>query len=465
MRAQYPFLSAIFLVAVSHLAPAQQVKTSGSNVPHGSEVPPLLIKSFNPATILVGAASTLTFTLTNLQGFSMIGLGFMDPLLTGLTYGAQSGSCGGGTITVTPPNLLTLTGATLPGSGSCTFSVVVNGNAAGMYINMTSPVISSGGPGSPATANLTVIAPPTIAKMFSPSTIVAGATSALIFTITNPAANPVALTGVAFSDPLPAGLSIPALNGLTNTCSGTVTLTANSIALAPSTLAAGGSCTISVNVTGFVRGAYPNTTTAVNSTNGGTGPTASATLNISPLADPFQVRYASNLNIGDSFVNITNTGASTTASAAGNLCVNVYTFDQSEELLSCCTCFVTPNGLQSISVKHSLISNNLTPEIPNSVVIKLLATSGGSNGASCNASSPTFATLGSGMRAWGTSLHAVPTTPVTYGITETPFLFSDLSQGELNHLTSFCGFIQSNASGFGICNGCNVGGLGAATVR
>src|SRR5579864_7245350 len=103
--------------------------------------------------------------------------------------------------------------------------------------------------------------------------------------------------------------------------------------------------------------------------------------------DAFQVRYASNLNIGDSVINVTNTGTAATAGAfgqiSGNICVNVYTFDPAEELVSCCTCNVTPNGLQSISVKGSLTSNPLTPAIPTSVVIKLLASTG-----ACNASAP-----------------------------------------------------------------------------
>ncbi len=189
-------------------------------------------------------------------------------------------------------------------------------------------------------------------------------------------------------------------------------------------------------------------------------------------ADAFQVRYFSNLNQGDSFINLTNTGASAGVGGlvgftAGNICVNTYVFDQSEELLACCTCFVTPNGLASFSVKSQLINNNLTPEIPNSVVIKLLATAAGpaASASGCNASSPTTANLAPGLRAWGTTLHALPTTPPNYGVTETPFSISTLSQGELNHLTSFCGFIQFNGSGFGICKGCGVGGLGAATKQ
>ena len=175
--------------------------------------------------------------------------------------------------------------------------------------------------------------------------------------------------------------------------------------------------------------------------------------------DAFQVRYASNLNIGDSVINVTNTGTSGTAGAfgqiSGNICVNVYTFDPAEELVSCCACNVTPNGLQSISVKGSLTSNPLTPAIPTSIVIKLLASTG-----ACNASAP--GALVSGMRAWGTTIHAVPTSPVSYGVTETAFSNGGLSAAELAHLTTFCGFIQANGSGFGICSGCSTGGLGAS---
>jgi len=179
--------------------------------------------------------------------------------------------------------------------------------------------------------------------------------------------------------------------------------------------------------------------------------------------DAFQVRYASNLNIGDSVINVTNTGTGAAAGAfgaiSGDICVNVYTFDPAEELVSCCSCDVTPNALQSLSVRGSLTSNPLTPAIPTSVVIKLLASTGGG----CNASTVTAGALVPGLRAWGTTVHALPTSPVSYGVTETAFANGGLSAAELAHLTVFCGFIQSNGSGFGICSGCSTGGLGAKT--
>jgi hypothetical protein len=173
--------------------------------------------------------------------------------------------------------------------------------------------------------------------------------------------------------------------------------------------------------------------------------------------DSFQIRYAANLNIGDSFVDFTNSGATVANGVSQNLCINLYTFDPAEELISCCTCSVTPNGLVSLSVMKSLISNPLTPAIPSSVVIKAVASTG-----VCNASAVT--TLAHGLLGWGTTLHQNTSTAApSFSVTETAFSQADLSAPELAHITSTCGFIQSDGSGFGICKGCTPGGLGAAT--
>ncbi len=165
---------------------------------------------------------------------------------------------------------------------------------------------------------------------------------------------------------------------------------------------------------------------------------------------PFQIRYASNLNIGDSVINISNSGAT-----GGNVCAHVYTFSPDEQLISCCSCTVTPNALVSLSANSDLVSNTLTPAHPTSIVVKLL----GSTGAACNAAAP--GALASGLLAWGTTLHS--STAVAGGVygTETSFTPATLSAGELTRITSFCGFIQANGSGFGICRSCRLGGLGA----
>jgi len=195
---------------------------------------------------------------------------------------------------------------------------------------------------------------------------------------------------------------------------------------------------------------------------------------------PFQIRYASNLDIGDSVINITNDGDSATGSGAflsgGNLCVGVYSFDANEELQSCCACLVTPNGLVSLSV-NAINMTNLTGGLVPSLVIKLLAWSntGGvsgttgnpvsPNGSSCNAATP--GTLAVGMHAWGTTVHALPVgQPDAYTVTETEFSAANLSSAEYQHITQFCQFNQINGSGkFGQCKGCEAGGMGAASAQ
>jgi len=192
-------------------------------------------------------------------------------------------------------------------------------------------------------------------------------------------------------------------------------------------------------------------------------------------SDVFQITYAANLNVGDSFINFTNSGATTNSNncpsdgtycgdVAGpgttqNLCINLYTFDPQEELIDCCTCNVTPNGLVSLSVIKSLISNPLTPAIPTAVVVKAVASTG-----ACNASQ--VGPLAHGLVAWSTTLHQnTSTASKTYSVTENPFSGAALTAAELAHITSFCGFIQADGTGYGICAGCPSNGLGATSTQ
>jgi hypothetical protein len=188
---------------------------------------------------------------------------------------------------------------------------------------------------------------------------------------------------------------------------------------------------------------------------------------------PFQVRYASNLAIGDSVVNFSNAGSSSSVDGLatggaqnGDICANIYAYSPDEQLVSCCSCNVTPNALNSLSVKNDLASNTLTPIIPSALVIKVLATEGGSLCTASKAASVKYEDLKQGLLAWGTTIHALPALPgaaVEYGVTETAFSTpSTLSSAELYRMTRLCAFIRANGSGYGICKSCKVGGLGAS---
>jgi hypothetical protein len=194
--------------------------------------------------------------------------------------------------------------------------------------------------------------------------------------------------------------------------------------------------------------AIDNASLAINST-------------ITSPVDAYQIIDPSNLLIGDSYVNLTNAGTRNGFDPAGGICANIYVFDPSEELIACCACYVSPDGLRSLSAKQDLVSNTLTPGVPGSIVIKLLTSTPPAGPGSCNPSSPTIATLEPGLRAWGTDLHQNTTTGA-YRVTENPAQQAVLSVSELAKLTTFCGFIQANGSTFGICKSCRFGGLGGA---
>jgi len=433
--------------------------------------PPTISKSFAaPKKVIPGGTIALSFTVGNPNSVAALpGVGFTDTLPAGLvvaTPNGLSGSCGGGTITAAAgSNSISLANATLAASASCTFSVNVTAATDGIYVNTTGAVFSAYGSGGTATDTLFVAMPPRLSKSFgNVLTLLPGGTTGLAFSLTNPN-SVVTLNGLAFSDTLPAGLLVSTPNGLVGSCDGgTITATAgtNLITLTGASLAPGASCAFTVNVTAanFELGLLTNTTSTVTSNEALPGVSAFANIFV---GNPFQVRFASNLGVGDSVINITNSGTSSTnafPTQNGNICLNVYTFSPDEQLISCCACPVTPDGLESLSARSDLISNTLTPGVPTSIVTKILA----STNASCNASLVTGANLlATGLAAWGTTIHALPVAvgspATTYGVTETPFTPATLSVAELTRITALCGFIQTNGSGFGICKSCRLGGL------
>jgi uncharacterized repeat protein (TIGR01451 family) len=122
--------------------------------------------------------------------------------------------------------------------------------------------------------------PPTIAKAFSSATVGLNQSVTLTFTITNP--NPATdLTGVSFSDDMPAGLLIANPDSLGGDCdTSVVTLSSTNISLNGATLLANTSCSLSIDVLATAAGDQVNTTGAITSVEGGTGGTATATVTV-----------------------------------------------------------------------------------------------------------------------------------------------------------------------------------------
>lgn len=249
-------------------------------------------KTFNPATIAAGGTATLTLTIHNSPPpGNPSGIAFTDVYPANLTNAATPNvvnSCGGTVTAVPGGSSLSLSGGSIGGNNFCTVSVDVTSSVIGSYLN-SSGIVTSANAGSigPATATLTVTAiPPTVAKSFSPSTIPLNGVSVLTVTLTN--ANAVPITGAAFTDTYPANVRNTATPGLTNSCGGTATAAANgtSLALSGGTVPAGGSCSLTVQVTASATGSHVNSTGPVTTTNAGTGTASSAALTVPAVTAP-----------------------------------------------------------------------------------------------------------------------------------------------------------------------------------
>ncbi|HKZ84450.1 MAG TPA: protein kinase, partial [Anaerolineae bacterium] len=265
--------------------------------------PPSIDKAFSNVT---GLNSTLTFTLTNPNAtVALTGVAFTDTLPT--TPGALvvanpsnaivSTGCGSPSFVADAGSgAITFVNGTLAGGGTCTVAVDVTVPAGGTYYNATGRVTAiEGGTGDSASAILVVgaVAPPSIAKSFSLTSIPAGGVVKLTFTIVNPNLG-ITLTGVTFTDVFPAtpgamvvvnppnpsisvGCGLPAF---------TPEAGSGSITFSNGTIAGGQICTVAVDVTAPVGGTYTNASGAVVSANGGTGNTATAVLTVGAAAPP-----------------------------------------------------------------------------------------------------------------------------------------------------------------------------------
>jgi hypothetical protein len=183
----------------------------------------------------------------------------------------------------------------------------------------------------------------------------------------------------------------------------------------------------------------------------------SQTLPDAPAAGVVQIAYVSNLNQGDADVNITNGGFNGAFlglnNSNGDICANIYIFDPAQEMLACCSCRVTPDALNTFSVKNDLISRTLTPAVPTSIVIMTVSTLTIDSGNSCsNVAANIDGHRGDpGMRGWATTLHQNPLGG--YSVTENAFQNVTPGTVELTSLSQMCGFVLAEGSGnYGFCN-------------
>lgn len=252
---------------------------------------PTISKAFSPTALAISTSSTLTLTVGNPNAaHTLNGIAVSDTLPAGLVFAAPPNAattCTGSSLSISGATI-SISGGTIVASGSCTVSVNVTSAANGVYNNTTDTVSSSnGGTGGTASAAITFTPKPTISKAFSVPTIPVNATATMSLTITNNTAG--AITGMTFSDSYPADLVNTATPNITNTCGGVITAAAGgaSLSLVGGGIAtAGGTCTISVDVTSAVAGVYANTTSGVDSIESTPAGPVSNTATLTVLAAP-----------------------------------------------------------------------------------------------------------------------------------------------------------------------------------
>ena len=166
------------------------------------------------------------------------------------------------------------------------------------------------------------------------------------------------------------------------------------------------------------------------------------------LDDVYHLNYYSNRYNPygmDQRLRIVNPGEQGTPMSAkhGTVCADIYVFDAHQEMIECCACKITANGMRELSVNLALTSNPLTGyPPPNDGVIKVISDSRDN----CAETGPVPT---ADLRLWLTHLQSPDGT--TLVLTESEFQQAPLPDDELSFLALACTFVQYLGSGRGVC--------------
>jgi hypothetical protein len=147
-------------------------------------------------------------------------------------------------------------------------------------------------------------------------------------------------------------------------------------------------------------------------------------------------------------VQVINPGSTGGTSPSGDLCANVYVFSHNQQMLECCSCKVTPDGLRTFSVNTDLTINPLTPAaVPNGVIKIVPSQAPATSTCAISTAASTYVPFGT-LGAWITHVHKANG---TFSVSEKAFQTASLSQTELSTLQNHCLFISTTGSAVGIC--------------
>jgi uncharacterized repeat protein (TIGR01451 family) len=312
----------------------------------------------------------------------------------------------------------TLTGGQIAASGNCTISVSVASSIAGNLTNTIQIGAVSSFQGASNTqvaeATLTNLPGLGVSKAFSPSSVSPGGTTRLIITVNN--ADAIPITGIAFTDTLPAGLTIASTPNNSTTCTaGSTSTTVADISLSGATLTANSSCTVGVDVIVGALGTYINTIppgglSSIGGATNATAATASVTAEVLPTVgigfNPTTIQVGdtsvltislgntsgSALTLVSSFTNTfpANLKVGTTPNIGGTCTTSAVSATPAGNTVSYATGSTLPNGGCTITLN---VTSAVTGTYVDTIPIGGLATNGGAN------ENPATATLTVGSTA------------------------------------------------------------------
>lgn len=264
-------------------------------------------KSFSPSTVNPGDTTRLTITIINSRPDDLAALAITDNLPAGLTIASPPNTttnCPNGLVTTTP-NSVTLSGATVNNSTTCSFGVDVLVAAIGSYTNIIPAGSITSNPSfsnpEPVQAVVTAAILPTIAKSFTPDTISQGGISTLTIQLGNAFGAAITLTS-PFVDTLPANVLVAPTPSIGGTCTtADVVANAGTVTYKNGSTIPNGGCTITVQVTSATNAVYVNTIPAgALQTNIGNNPSpATATLTVGGPPNVVLVKRITRINSND----------------------------------------------------------------------------------------------------------------------------------------------------------------------
>jgi hypothetical protein len=142
---------------------------------------------------------------------------------------------------------------------------------------------------------------------------------------------------------------------------------------------------------------------------------------------------------------------------AQDLCALIYVFDANQQMSECCGCFISANGLLTLSVNKNLTSNPLLgTRLKTGVIITITDLDTGNLPAPDNCDHPTsihaptqFTQRSVGLRSWATHIDNKVGTAYPVLLGESQLTFP--SSGELNDLAEDCTVLKELGSGAGVC--------------